>query len=173
MAATYIPITSITLSASAASVTFSGIPQTYTDIVIRYSARTTNASFVGLSPITINSISSGYSNTVLEGNGSTANSSRSSSAANWNYGAGVTNGAGATANTFSSNEMYIPNYANGAYKVAGSFGVTEGNVANGVYMEAVASLLQNTAAVSSVTISGGGYDFVAGSTFHLYGIKKD
>lgn len=36
---TYVPIQAITLSAAAASVDFTGIPQTYTDLVIVASAR--------------------------------------------------------------------------------------------------------------------------------------
>ena len=53
MATTYTLITSQTLASSAASVTFSSIPSTYTDLVLRVSARTDNAAvsdgfYVGL-----------------------------------------------------------------------------------------------------------------------------
>ena len=44
MPATYTLIASNTLSSAAASVTFSAIPATYTDLVLRYSARSDGAS---------------------------------------------------------------------------------------------------------------------------------
>lgn len=172
MSSGLIPIQSITLSAPATSVTFSGIPQTYTDLVLRFSARTDNSGFNGLAPITVNSLTAGYSTTFLEGSGSTAASGRVSSAAQWLYGAGTTSGGTSTANTFSSNEAYIPNYTGSTYKPVSAFGVSESNVTNGVYIHAIAHLLSNTAAITSLTITGNGANLLTGCTFHLYGIKN-
>jgi hypothetical protein len=96
MANTYTLIESQVLGSSAASVTFSAIPATYTDLVLRVSART-DADDTSL--ITFNGTTTGYSITRLNGNGATATSNRSSSAVS--IGArGMNNATGTTANTF-------------------------------------------------------------------------
>lgn len=171
MPATMIPIQSITLSASAASVTFSGIPQTYTDLVLRMSTRTANASIFTNLLLRFNGDANGnYGYTTLYGNGSGAASVRGASQV-YSFGLYGNNSANSTANTFSNIETYIPNYTGSAYKQHSISSAVENN-ATEAYLAASADLWMNTAAITSIEITQSS-GFIAGCTFHLYGIKKD
>lgn len=169
MPATMIPIQSITLTGSAASVTFSGIPQTYTDLVFRYSARCDAAVSFRLGYIELNSVTSSYSMTYLLGNGGAAVTSRAASQPFVGY--IQVNGTSSTSNTFTSGEFYIPNYTASQSKPMSLIDVAETNATTANIM-AEAALWQNTSAISSIKFAlDGSGSLVAGSTFHLYGIK--
>ena len=174
MAATMIPIQSITLTGSAASVTFTGIPQTYTDLVVRMSIRD-NSSYYANILFAVLSGDSGtnYSQTRLYAADNVAASGRRSSTAGMiieDAAEGSTN----TANTLSSVEMIIPNYTGSGYKPLAITSAVETNTASTNYMlTAQAGLWRNSAAVSSIMLYPSSANFVSGSTFHLYGIKKD
>ena len=75
---TYTPIATQTLSANTASVTFSSIPQGYTDLVLIVSATPVAAGTWNLEMRFNNDTGSNYSRTVLSGDGSTAQSDRQS-----------------------------------------------------------------------------------------------
>ena len=172
MPVTYTLIASNTLSSSAASVTFSAIPGTYTDLVLRMSMRNDNPSInIGVR-FTINNLSTAiYSYTTLRGLGSSGTAS--SRETGFSFLADI-NGAGssATANTFSSNEIYIPNYAGSARKVASIYSTNESND-TAVFMTALAGLIDTTSAINRFDISNGStFQFVSGSSFFLYGIKN-
>jgi hypothetical protein len=167
MANTYTLIEAQTLASTASSVTFSSIPATYTDLMLRVSART-DADDTSL--VTFNGTTSGYSITRLNGNGATATSTRSSSAASI-AARGINNATGTTANTFSNAEFYIPSYTVSQNKPLSSFGTPEDNATN-VFMSAGASLWQNTAAITSINLAAQGGNYVSGSSFYLYGIKN-
>ena len=169
MANTYTLISSNVLSSSAASVTFSSIPSTYTDLVIRVTARSTLASISDDLSIRLNGGTSGYSRTILLGNGSTAGSLRSSNAAAA-VAYGQINGANATANSFGTAEVYIPNYTSTVSKPFSSYGVGETN-ATQAFMSVAALLSNLTSAVTSIDLFSS-IDFVSGSSFYLYGIKN-
>ena len=75
---TYIPLASITLASSSASVTFSGYDMTYTDLVIVCDAKAGGQANYEL---TFNSdTTTNYSRTYMQGNGTSALSGRTSSA---------------------------------------------------------------------------------------------
>ena len=170
MANTYTLIASNTLSSSAASVTFSSIPSTYTDLVLKCSIRSNGAAATRLVNLTINNTSTNYSWTYIEGNGATASSTRQANGTNIYVGEG--NASTSTSNTFSSLEIYIPSYTATQNKPLGSFQTMEDNAAS-AYMEAVSGLWRNTAAITEVKLAGPGADsFVSGSSFFLYGIKN-
>lgn len=174
MASTYVLISSNTLSSSAASVTFSSIPSTYTDLVLRVSARgdVTGQSVESLTVQFNGSGGTAYSYTRLRGTGSTASSSAGSSTSVWNF-LGVADAAGATSNTFGSFEMYVPSYAANQYKTGSGFGVQEDNSATTNNITATAALWQNTSAITSMTILPVySTNFVSGSSFYLYGLKS-
>ena len=172
MPLTYTLIASNTLTTSAASVTFSSIPSTYTDLVLRISARSDGAATAYSVFYTFNgSSTSDYSQVWLRGNGADAASSIQS-----NQTSGISlltlNGAGTTSNTFSSIELYIPSYNASQNKPFSSFGAQENNNTT-AYISAVANLRSNTAAVTSLTATAGSStNFVSGSSFFLYGIKN-
>lgn len=171
MANTYTLIASNTLGSSAASVTFSAIPGTYTDLVLRISARSDRtATAIAVGVEINNNTSATYSWTLLRGDGASATSLRSSGPpAN----IGVSPAASATSNTFSNQELYIPNYTGTTKKVMSSATVAENNATTG-YIEAYAELVDITTAITQITLKSGGgaNNFTSGSSFFLYGIKN-
>jgi len=179
MPATYTLIASNTLSSSAASVTFSAIPATYTDLVLRFTARS-NASGATdtLGDIRINGVTSTlYSNTTVYGDGASAASYRSS--AQTYTQCFTVSGAGATSNTFGTVEIYFPNYTSTTQnKAFSAFSAAESNTttANTWYWNgATAGLYRDSAnAISelNVALRASAASFVSGSSFFLYGIKN-
>jgi hypothetical protein len=168
MANTYTLIASNVLTTGASSITFTAIPQTYTDLVVRLSARCDAASVDRSLGIRPNSLTTGDSNTSLSGDGSAATSGRATT----DFDAGRFTGASATADTFGSVEIYIPNYTVAQNKPMSVFGVAETN-ATAVTMRINALLWSNTAEITELKIDTDTAPlFVAGSSFYLYGIKN-
>lgn len=167
MATTMKLIASVTLGADAATISLSSIPATYTDLRIVTSLRSTRSADSDNQLIKFNSSSTGYSERVLYGGGS---STASYSAT---YGIeGACPASTATANTFSNDEWYIPNYAGSTNKSVSMTSVSENNVTV-VGMLAVAGLWANTAAITDISFSlWYGPNFKAGSSVYLYGITK-
>ena len=111
MASTYEPIATQTLGSDTATVTFSSIPQTYTDLVIVQQGRCSDASTDINTYYQFNGdTSSNYSVTRLQGNGSTAVSNRGSSQTVGYITYVPANNA--TAGEFSANTINIMNYSN-------------------------------------------------------------
>ena len=173
MPVTYQLIASNTLSSSAASVTFSSIPGTYTDLVIRCSVRSNSSAISDVLNLEINgNTATVYSTTILYANSGAAGSLRSSSDAYTKIGYYVSADT-TTANTFGSLEIYIPSYLASQNKAISGFGVGEGDVATYDRIGATAGLYRNTTAVSSLKLTLlTGPNFMSGSSFFLYGIKN-
>lgn len=173
MPATYTLISSRVLSTTPGGVTFSSIPQTYTDLVIRMTARTDGAD-PDRYEFWTNSDDGGpnFGTTTLRATGTTVSTIRnSSSGASFAYYQMV--GGGATANTFNSAEIYVPNYTNASSGNAINLtGVSENNSSTVYGIGASAGLRTATGAITSITVWGGGYSFQSGSSFYLYGIKN-
>lgn len=173
MPATYQLIASNTLSSSAASVTFSSIPATYTDLVLKYTFRGGNATNGPINQLVRfnGSSATNYSLTNLVGLSTSPLSTRESNESRFLT---FAVGNSSTSNTFSSNEVYIPNYTGSANKVASQFDAAENNSSTafewGVGVRAY--LRSVTDAITSITIDGNGNNIVAGSSFFLYGIKS-
>jgi hypothetical protein len=163
---TLIPIQTYTLSSTASSVTFSNIPQNYTDLKVVSSIRTSSTPS-GAVLIAFNGSSTNMSTRGLYGNGSsTASYSASNSLG------GLVNISTTTASTFANSELYIPNYAGSTFKSSSMDGVSENN-ATGASAFFSANLWSQTAAITSITLTPeGGDNLVAGSTFTLYGISN-
>lgn len=170
MAATMIPIQSITLTGSAASVTFSGIPQTYTDLLIRLSARGDVAGAGTVMRVVLNGTAANYSSTYLVGYGAGGTGSGRFSAATY-LTMDYVSANDATANTFGSLEILLSQYAGSASKVLSGFGAGETNGTVSL-MSVSAGLWSNSAAITSIQLLPNSGNLVAGSTFHLYGIKN-
>lgn len=173
MANTYSLIASNTLSSSATSVSFSSIPNSFTDLVVRYSVRGANAFSSETLFIRFNGVTSSYNKTDLQATGTAAASGTQSSASNLQI--GVFNGGTSISNTFTPAEIYIPNYAVTRNKPLGAVSFFESNstTAGDWYIFADGGFWTNTSAINSIAFSqSSGRDFASGSSFFLYGIKK-
>jgi hypothetical protein len=162
-------IESKTLATAAASIEFTSIPQTYTDLVVVCSLRNSSAGNQN-GNLTFNSSTSGYSERLLYGNGaSVASDNASGSLINY---ADYNPGTGATADTFGNSRTYIPNYTGSNAKSVSSDAVSENNGTTAIqYLNA--ALWNNSAAITSLRFApSGGANFVAGSIISLYGILK-
>jgi len=150
-------------SGGVSSLSFTSIPNTYTDLIIVLSGRV-----------------SGFGNNILNFNGSGSGFTNKSI---YGYGNGTTGtGTGTTetgfsgtssdqANMFGAMIFHIPNYTNATNKPY-SIDVTDASF-NGGYVFAIAGSWANTAAISSITItppSSG--TFVQNTNCYLYGITK-
>jgi hypothetical protein len=111
-----------------------------------------------------NDSASNYSNTYLEGDGSSAFSGRRSNQTSLiDFGVIRT-----TANTFSTNILQIQNYSNTTtYKTA----LTRNGLAS-TALQAVVGLWRSTSAINRIDLSPGSGNFEVGSTFSLYGIAN-
>ena len=161
MPVTYTPIATQTLASASASVTFSSISGTYTDLVLILSgSNTASASYY----IQFNSdTSSNYSYTTLYGDGSTVVSARSAN----NTKIYLHYGGPFPADTLFMNTVSIQNYSNATtnkttlIRAAIPAGETTARV----------GLWRSTAAITSILVSTDASTFKAGSTFTLLGIK--
>jgi hypothetical protein len=157
------------LTSAAASITFSSIPATFTDLYLVVSARTDVSSVFGYAKIKFNGSSSSYSIRGLQGDGSSAYSFNNSIFF-WNLA-----GASATASTFGNASFYIPNYTSAANKSISHDGVFENN-ATGAHATIQAGLWSVTDPITSISLSSSNSgladagNFVSGSSATLYGI---
>ena len=163
-------ITSVTVgSGGAASVTLPAtgtIPQTYTDLKVLATARSTRSGSVDDLVIRFNGSSSNYTGKRLYGSGSSATSDTLTDIR------GFATGAGTTANTFSNTEFYIPNYTSSTtYKSVSVDAVNENNATES-YSGLVAGLWSNNSAITTITLLANNGNLVEGSTFYLYGISN-
>jgi hypothetical protein len=152
---TYEAIATTTLGSNAGSVSFTSIPSTYTDLVIVCNIKLSSASTVYTQ---VNGDSgNNYSKTSIEGDGTTAASSRNSNINSPLFGySGSTTGWGTT----------IINYQNYANTTTNKTFIGRGSYTD--YVVASVALWRNTAAITSILVGG---SFATGSTFSLYGIK--
>ena len=174
MANTFVKIASVTVgSGGAANIDFTSIPQTYTDLVVVYSMRGTNAGTTGYVNINFNNSTSGYSNTSVFGTSTVVYSYRYTTLS-YLWG-GLYQGNGATANTFGNGQIYIPNYAGSNAKSISIDQVSENNAstADAAFALLNAGLWNNTAAITSVKLTNDTSNWAQYSTATLYGIKKD
>jgi hypothetical protein len=164
---TLIPIQTYTLTSATASVTFSNIPQNYTDLQIVVSARTTYADQYDGLTFAFNGSTANFTTRQLYGTGSTAASNSSSS-----NGGPLINANTSTSNTFGNAEIHIPNYTGSTNKSVSSDGVTENN-ATQAFGGIITTLWSQSAAITSITLgSANSSNFLANSTFTLYGISN-
>jgi hypothetical protein len=157
MPLTYTPIATQTLSSATATVTFSSIPATYTDLVLIVSASNpTNDS--GLQVRFNGDSATNYSDTSVYGNGTSALSFRTTSQ--------TAMFIGRTDTGISTNIANIQNYSN---TTTNKTVISRGN--DSALAIATVGLWRSTAAINSVVVlDQNGRNFGIGSTFSLYGI---
>ena len=154
-------------SGGASSVTFSSIPQTYTDLILKFSLRYGDYSSWNYAYIQLNSTAGAIK--TISGNGSSAGSSNITT----NLRIDFVPGTGQTSNTFSNAELYIPNYTTSNAKSVSLDYVSENN-ATAAYSELGAGLFSTvTSAVTSISLLvDGSWNFAQYSTAYLYGISN-
>jgi len=179
MANTYTKISSFTYTTASQAqymTSFTSIPSTYTDLCIRYSARST---YTGGNADTVYMIFNGDSGSNYNYNISyydTSSGSFTGSSGTAMH-AGYAPSGSTPITYFGVGEIYIYNYAttttfykNAKYNYGGT-----GNASTYQYaIEALgAGTWSNTSAISSLRLGiTSGYTFLAGSVFTLYGIKN-
>jgi hypothetical protein len=154
-------------SGGASSVTFTSIPQSYTDLKVIASARTDWSNGVNADGINIRPNGSTSSRTAIRlyGSGSAAGSDT-------NINPIAATNASSTASTFGNAEIYIPNYTGSTNKSMSVDGVSETN-ATTTYAGLAAFLWSNTSAITSLQLNPeNGTNFLQYSTFYLYGVAK-
>jgi hypothetical protein len=172
--ATYTPLQSVVLTSDTASVTFSGIDQTYTDLIILANqyVKFNSAGSAGVFLRFNGSSAAYYSTTALFGTGSSALSARNSNQTRGQVAQTYTSTA-STITKFNPAIIQIQNYSNTTtYKTT----IGRGSAADGIVDADVmlwrGSTGSSTEAITSIEISTDGTTFYAGSTFDLYGIKS-
>jgi hypothetical protein len=163
MPSTYTPIATTTVSTPALNVTFSSISPAYTDLILVCSySRSGGGNNIGLR---LNGdTGSNYSETYIEGDGSTAVSGRNSNDSNMRV---AFVGAGTTTSQ-STLILHFMNYSNSTtYKtVLSRYNETTSNVGSAV------GLWRSTSAINSIEIGRSAtVNWAAGSVLTLYGIK--
>jgi hypothetical protein len=163
--ATYSLISSQTLGSAATTVTFSSIPQTFTDLKLVMQIKNTVG--VYLTYIYEPTFSSGiYSGTYMYGNGTSASSGRFT-ADNYIL---PDKPFGSTSTGWSIYTVDFMDYSNTTtFKTAISRASVPDSASAHVY--ANVGLMRSTSAISSLTVSLGGGNYAIGSTFKLYGIE--
>jgi hypothetical protein len=154
--ATYTTIATTTLTTASASVTFSSIPGTYTDLVLV--ANVVAASTTYISGQVNGDTGTNYSSTYIDGSGTSATSGRTTNATS--YGSARTNPDSVTI-------IQYMNYSNTTtYKT-----ILEKISTAGSGVNAWVALWRNTAAITSITLfTDSANNWSAGTTFSLYGI---
>jgi hypothetical protein len=158
--ATYKLISSVTLSSENNTISFSSIPQNYTDLLIKASLRgsTTTTTF------------------AVQINGSTVTSVRrlfaggnfvSTDTFNEHY----INPSDFTSNTFGNTELYFPNYTSTNDKSFLVDSVGENNQTQ-AYMNLASNLFSTSSPITSINLIRTNGNFVANSTAYLYGISN-
>jgi len=162
--ATYEPIATQTVSSAVASVTFSSIPSTYTDLII-VGKLVEDTGGNNNARMRFNSDSgTNYSGTGLVGDGSGASSYRATNTT----GIGVSYG-NANSGRVPEFILHIMNYANTTtYKAA--LGRDGSGVSSGGWTDAGVGVWRSTSAISTISFHTTNTNFGVGTMFTLYGI---
>jgi len=171
MATTFTLISSVTVGGGGSAVIeFTSIPQTYTDLQILLSVRSSTAAGNSNCFIYLNgTFGTSYAQQRLSGDGSNVVSDSQTSYP-WVDMINAIPNATYTANTFGSAQIYIPNYASSNNKSLSVDFVGENNSTTS-YIYITAGLFQNSSGITSITIDGTD-NFVQYSTAYLYGISN-
>lgn len=170
MANTYTLIASNTLGSAASSLSFSSIPSTYDDLLLKWSAR--SAASADPLYVSFNDDSSAiYNRTNFRSNASATNSGNDSGADSISIQGSYVRST-YTSSTFSNVELYIPSYRSTLNKSIYVYGVSENNAATVDFIAVTSGLYENSTAITKITINGKFGNIDTNSSFYLYGIKN-
>lgn len=158
-----------------ANITFSSIPQTYTDLLIKYSLRNSSGSADAQLFYFNNDTNPNYSMRIFIGDGSGTgtftNTSYLSQYNNWSM--FFINPSNATANTFSSTDVYIPDYSSSTRNKRVSSETANENNATSALHGIGSGIWRSNSPITSISITSPlGGTFVQYSSATLYGITK-
>jgi hypothetical protein len=171
MANTYKALSTVTVGAGgAASISFTNIPSTYTDLKLVFSLRSTRSVNFTQLGVRLNNSATGYTQRTLVGDGSAVTSSTPTTQY-YAYEGMPINAANSTSNTFSSGEIYIPNYVSSNNKSGSVDFVSEQN-ATGASQSITATIWTNSSPITSIVLNepNGATNFAQYSTATLYGV---
>ena len=164
--ANMIPISTVTVgNGGAATISFTNIPQTYTDLCIKLSGRKAGGA-VDIVYLTINGGSTAISSNRYLDSG--AGTPRTGAVVGYQA---VAQPSDYTANVFGSADLYIYNYTSGQQKVISVESATENN-ATANYLGFTASLWPSTLPITTLSLTPTGSGWVQYSSATLYGIRK-
>lgn len=154
---TMTPIATNTLATATASISFSNIPQIYTDLVLVVRGGTTASA---ASKVNLNNVTSGiYANTRFWGDGTSAASDRANNSGEMYTGGG-----------WFSEGMFVVNILNYNNTTTHKPMLSRySNPSNYTFFNYTTWM--STAAVTSIQVGLNTSTYVSGSTFTLYGIK--
>lgn len=168
---TYTPIATTKLTTDTSVVTFSSIPQTYTDIIVIFNGMITGDAWF-LTLRFNGDTGTNYSTTLIEGSGSTAVSERLT-----NYAPGIVNSYSYANMSYDEGgiiKFNIMNYSNSnTYKSVLLTGGNANSAARAPGVAAAVGLWRNTNAITSISIQSylsSGINIKSGATITLYGI---
>jgi hypothetical protein len=170
---TYKLIQAVTLASAQAAIDFTSIPDTYTDLVVKLSGRTTRTEPNDYLKITFNGSSSGYTDKNLHTNGGGAVASETNNGStSYAFSYGLHGNTG-TSNTFGNIEIYIPNYRSSNSKGFSSDGYI-GNMSSTAQLAITACIWNNSAAITSISLRShdAALSLMQHSSAELYGIVK-
>lgn len=164
MALQLFKIADVTVASPVTIVTFNNIPSGYTDLILKYSARSTTTTTALQTLFNNDQNAANYNYRSVSGNGaSVVNDAQT----NWYF--SVSNPSNATALTFSSGEIYIPNYTSSNQKSLSVDSVTENN-ATAVVTQLLVGRWTGTAAITRIDFYQLSGSTDTNSTFTLYGV---
>lgn len=166
---TYVALDKVTVGTATGTISFTGINQGYTDLVIvaKYG---TSGSGNSMGMRFNGDTGSNYSITTLYGTGSSALSDRASNQTYSLFAYNITSSSSSTLDT--QTILNIQNYSNTTTnKTVLERTASIGSAYPGT--EAGVTLWRNTAAITSIDLISIGYTFQTGSTFSLYGIRAE
>lgn len=170
MANTYKLISKNVLGSNQNSVSFTSIPGTYANLLIKYSTRSGRSNTHEQIKLRFNDDADGaYRIRRLNSDGGGV----------WTDGdyttygyCGFGNAATSAGNVFGSTDIYIPNYTSSTYKSYSVDSITE-NSSSQAFASLQAGMWEKTSAITKITFyADQGNDFLTNSTFYLYGIKN-
>jgi hypothetical protein len=165
----YDSLATVTLSASTASITFAGIPNTYKHLQIRYIVRSTQASTeTGINARLNSDTGSNYAWHYLFGDGASVAASAGSTQTSLNL-VNVA-GANATASSFAVGVLDILDYANTSkYKTLRLLQGWDGNGSGRINLSS--GLWMSTSANSAIEFYPSSGNWAQYSQFSLYGVR--
>lgn len=172
---TYQLISANTLSSNTSTVTFSSIPQTFTDLVLKLSVRSTEGSFTNdaLRMRFNGSSSSVYNETFIRGDGS-GTAVANTTINNTSELVALVNTEASGQSTFSNVDIYIPNYTDTGFSQQSGAMTAMENTTTAAYITTLAGRYSPGTAISSITFAfyGTSSNFLSQSSFYLYGISN-